>query len=434
MDNREVLVKLQYTTKYGIELHSSRVLRNFPLYKHLALKHVSEQVYIDYSNEDCEIVNLKELLNNSVIITNKTQIESYNNLKDSMYKNINNQYDLFTLIDNAYNDVFNYYVENDLAFEKYTYFYKKLLLLSKNLMNNYTQYIGTEKFPKDMNNLFEMEIGEQKFNQLVEWMLEPILNDSNINCLINNLLNQIGIKQLSVQSQNDNVSPCHKNATQRFNETLNKPVLDMKEKVIITKNQQGYYTFKDLIFNLKTSLVIGKWNSQTMSMDKLSNDDINTCKMFNLKYDEQRIETTQNIVQTVNLENKNTIQDIMNILQKHETEKIEKTDNQVELGLPPCETQIDSEKINEVLNENKDEVSPLLSESDNVNNDISKSQESTSDSSENQNNKDDKVSQNEDLSSINPNVVSFVPLSVNDKVSKTQNRKKITMISSTKRR
>lgn len=458
MDNREVLVKLQYTTKYGIELHSSRVLRNFSLYKYLVLKHVSEQVYIDYSNEDCEIVNLKELLNNSVTITNKTQIESYNNLKELMYKNTNNQYDLFVLIDNAYNDVFNYYVENDLAFEKYTYFYKKLLLLSKNLMNNYTQYIGTEKFPKDMNQLFEMELGEQKFNQLVEWMLEPILNDSNINCLINGLLNQIGIKQLSASGQSDSL-PCHKNATQRFNDSLNTPVVDMKEKVIITKNQQGYYTFKDLIFNLKTSLVIGKWNSKTMTMDNLSNDDIDTCKLFNLKYDEQRVETqskvnnsvsvVQNILHNVNLENKNdTIQTINKVIQQgfgtkrelypsvpqlHELEK--KTASDIDTVTDVCRNQtneqanttvseISNEPNSNELNINKtDEVVPgFVSESEGPT-DIALA--SSRNIVENEN-----VSlQNQDLSSINPNTVSFVPVSINDKVSKTTNRKKTTVVS-----
>ena len=65
------------------------------------------------------LFNSLELFNNSVIITNKTKIDSYNNLKELMYKNSNNQYDLFVLIDNAYNDVFSYYVENDLSFESF---------------------------------------------------------------------------------------------------------------------------------------------------------------------------------------------------------------------------------------------------------------------------------------------------------------------------
>jgi hypothetical protein len=470
MDNREVLVKLQYTTKYGIELHSSRVLRNFLLYKYLVLKHVSEQVYIDYSNEDCEIVNLKELFNNSVIITNKTKIDSYNNLKELMYKNSNNQYDLFVLIDNAYNDVFSYYVENDLSFEKYTYFYKKLLLLSKNLMNNYTQYIGTEKFPKDMNHLFEMELGEQKFNQLVEWMLEPILNDSNINCLINTLLNQIGMKQLSVSSQSD-IVPCHINATQRFNDTLNKPVVDMKEKVIITKNQQGYYTFKDLIFNLKTSVVIGKWNSKTMTMDKLSNDDINICKKFNLKYDEQRVETktqndtmnnshpfVKNIFQNINLENKNdTVQITNEVIQKHESEKnTNETNTQIDIqglgiNVPQFDTVI-TENLNEVLNqlnkevlndENEPSVGTVVNEPNTVDTETLNSQvdghaildartdDRTVECSDlSRNLVGHTPCENEDLSSINPNTISFVPLCVNDKVSKTTNRKRTTITSS----
>ena len=85
MDNREVLVKLQYTTKYGVQLNSSRVIRNYNLFKHLVLKHIPEQVYIDYSNEDCELVNLKNLLDNASVISDKKQIESFNNLKQLLY-------------------------------------------------------------------------------------------------------------------------------------------------------------------------------------------------------------------------------------------------------------------------------------------------------------------------------------------------------------
>jgi hypothetical protein len=61
MDNREVLVKLQYNTKYGVQLNSSRVIKNYNLYKYLVLKNISDQVYVDYANEDCELVNIKYL-------------------------------------------------------------------------------------------------------------------------------------------------------------------------------------------------------------------------------------------------------------------------------------------------------------------------------------------------------------------------------------
>ena len=101
IDNREVLVKLNYTTKYGVQINSSRLIKNYNLYKHLVLKHIPEQVYIDFSNEDCEVVNLKQVLENASVVTDKTQIDSFNNLKSLLYKDLNTQYDLFTLIDNA---------------------------------------------------------------------------------------------------------------------------------------------------------------------------------------------------------------------------------------------------------------------------------------------------------------------------------------------
>ena len=122
MDNREVLVKLQYNTKYGVQLNSSRVIKNYNLYKYLVLKHVSEQVYIDYANEDCELVNLKGVLDESLVIYDKVQIESFNNIKTLLNKDLNVQYDLFSLIDNVYNDTLGHIVDRDLSFDKYSYF------------------------------------------------------------------------------------------------------------------------------------------------------------------------------------------------------------------------------------------------------------------------------------------------------------------------
>lgn len=317
MDNREVLVKLQYTTKYGVQLTSSRVIRNYNLFKHLTLKHIPEQVYIDYSNEDCELVNLKNLLDNASIISDKKQIESFNNLKQLLYKDVNTQYDLFTLIDNAYNDVFGCTVEKDLAFDKYSYFYKQLLDLSKSLMNKYMEYIGTDEFPKDINQLYMKELENDKYNQLIEWLYEPIINDVNINCLINCILNDsCGSNTIKSNNKTTFEIPLHKNAQSRIVDDINKSV-PLKEKVIIAKNSSGLYTFKDLVFNLKTSLVIGKWNSQTQNTDKLSQQDIELCKNYNLKYDEsqvsQTIEENNNVVNIIyNTTNQDNLEESSN--------------------------------------------------------------------------------------------------------------------------
>ena len=150
MDNKEVLVKINFTTKYGIQLNSSRVIKSFKLYKYLVLKNLIDQVYIDYSNEDCEIVDIKNVLENAIIITDKNQIESFNNIKQLLYKDLDLQYDLFTLIDNSYHNIFGYKVDKDLSFEKYNQFNIQLISLSKLLIS---KYIGYENFPKDINQL-----------------------------------------------------------------------------------------------------------------------------------------------------------------------------------------------------------------------------------------------------------------------------------------
>jgi hypothetical protein len=333
MDNREVLVKLQYTSKYGIQLSSTRVLKNYNLYKHLVLKYIIDKVYLDYNNEDCELVDLQILLNKAIITYDKQQIDSFNNVKNTLYKDTNTQYDLFTLIDNAYNDTFDHIVEKDLAFEKYTYLYKQLLDLSKNLMNKYLHYVGKDNFPKDTNELLLIELGKDRYNQLVDWMKEPIINDININCLINKFLQSLGYKFLSSKSITD--VPLHKEALTRSNNVNldNKP---LKEKIIISKNASGLHTFKDLVFNMNTSLVIGKWNTKTTSVDKLSDDDINLCKFYNLKYDNTRtINTIEKKVNKLHLNNIKTdkVHDLnkLDILNENTKNNIENIKNKIQL-------------------------------------------------------------------------------------------------------
>ena len=298
MDNREVLVKIHFTTKYGVQLNSTRLIKNYNLYKHLVLKNIPDQVYIDYSNEDCELVDIKTVLDNANVITDKKQLESFNDLKNLLYKDVNYQYDLFTLIDNAYNDLIGCKVEKDLSFERYTYFNKKFIDISKSLMSKYMQFIGTDKFPKDVNQILLLELGDEKYNTLVNWLYEPITNDNNISQLLNELFDYFSTKSQNNSNTGINSSvsniPLHDNAVNRF-DTGVKQEIQTKEKVIITKNENGMYVFKDLVFNLKTSTVTGKWNKQTLSIDKLSKEDIELCNYFKLKYDVNNLQSTTEV-------------------------------------------------------------------------------------------------------------------------------------------
>jgi hypothetical protein len=410
IDNREVLVKLNYTTKYGVQINSSRLIKNYNLYKHLVLKHIPEQVYIDFSNEDCEVVNLKQVLENASVVTDKTQIDSFNNLKSLLYKDLNTQYDLFTLIDNAYNDVFGYTVEKDLAFEKFTYFNKQFIELSKSLMHKYIQYSGTDKFPKDMNELLMFEFGKDVYDKLTELMYEPIINDTTINCLINQLLNSIDMKTNLYSKQNYNPIPLHKEHNSALSKNTNQ-TQPLKEKVIISKNNHGFYTFRDLVFNLQNSLVIGKWNQQTFTVDKLSEFDLNLCKIYNLKYDTNCVKTVQNV--EFNQTEKTIINQIKSILSENNIQTIDSldtdsyTDDNKTIHIVSMEEQINNQKQN-IENDESKELTELteLTELDET--------KETEDSTENNEN-------NENNEPLNPHVSQVIPIS-NDKVSKGRKR------------
>ena len=420
MDNREVLVKLQYTTKYGVQLYSSRIIKNYNLYKYLVLKHIPEQVYIDYSNEDCELVNLNELFEKSTVISDKCQIESYNNLKQLLYKDVNTQYDLFTLIDNSYNDVFGHIVENDLSFSKYSYFFKQFLELSKTLMSKYVQYIGTDEFPKDMNQLYLKELGNERYSKLLEWLQEPIVNDVNINCVINYIIHTSGIKVPNTIPNITNI-PLHREATCHMNKDI-RELFTIKEKVIITMNSNGLYTFKDLIFNLQSSLVIGKWNSQKMIMENLKDEDIELCKYYNLKYDENSLHKNQSDIKE--LEETNQMKTNLQI----DNENLEKN-NQIYEEIKNSK----SDELNNIKNLLKIKQ---FTNNENISTDITicsigenNFESSNTEETQEQNNENEEILEqnNENEKTINPYSNDIIPL-VNEKVSK--GRKKTTITTS----
>ena len=338
MDNREVLVKLQYNTKYGVQLNSSRVIKNYNLYKYLVLKHISEQVYVDYANEDCELVNLKILFDESLVISDKVQIDSFNNIKDILNKDKIDQYDLFTLIDNSYSDIFGHTVEQDLSFEKYTYFYKQLLEISKSLMSKYTEFIGTENFPKNINQLYIKELGDERYNLLLLWLEEPIINDVNINIVINCVQNLTNRNNSLCKIKNYEI-PLHKHAQCGTNINVNH-LFFVREKVIITKNSAGFYTFKNLIFNIQNSLVIGKWNSNNNKMDLLSSEDVELCYLYNLKYDETKINILLNKTNKSNDSNKsNETNETNKTNETNETNKTNETNETNETNKTNIEIQ-----------------------------------------------------------------------------------------------
>ena len=276
------------------------------------------------------------------------------------------QYDLFTWIDNAYNDILGHKVESDLSFDKYTYFFKQFVELSKSLMCKYARYVGTDDFPKDMNQLYQKELGNDRYNQLLEWIQEPVVNDININLVLNYIIHNSGLNIPPIVKPVLPTVPLHTEAMNRCDFVNDKSELfKVKEKVIITKNQSGFYTFKDLIFNLQTSLVIGKWNTNTMSMDKLSSEDIELCKYYNLKHDETRVQqpvvsTTSVLNTVVQSENNVSTNDIKTILNMQEKTEI----NEPEIINAIC-TILEHPSIDEInevnieFNDNNDKVNTI---------------------------------------------------------------------------
>jgi len=283
------------------------------------------------------------------------------------------------------------------------------------------------------------ELGEEKYNQLLEWMKEPIINDVSINCLINTLLNINEIDKK--QNKKNSEIPLHKEAHSRLKNVSNS--VSFREKVIITKNSSGFYTFKDLVFNIESSLVIGRWNSEKFTLDKLSNDDIQICKHYNLKYDENRlisqtplssnstdVSDVSDVSDVNELSEVNEVNEVNEASEVNETSEVNEVSEMSENIHEKYELYKNSNDNNLKLKENiKEEEEEELKNDEIVISKVTDRNEMLSKITEfNILNKEELTNTNTNISEVNPYSTDIIPI-VNDKVSR--GRKKTVVTSGT---
>ena len=333
MDNKEVLVKLHFVTKYGVPISSYKVIKNYTLYKYLVTTHLVDKLYIDYSNEDCEIVDIVSLFKNAKVVDEKNFINSHNDIKHILLEKDIHQYNLFSLIDMTYSDTFGFTVENDPKFQKYSEFYKMFLDLIKIII---LKYSNKQEYPKNVNELLSIELGAD-FNNLLNLLNEPIDNENNIMNIVNKLNNKL---------LNQTSSAIINNSTE-----TNK----QKDKIIISKNQHGFFTFKDLIFDMKTGFVTGKWNGH--KLDYLTEEDINLCKSYNLKYIDIKICNNFVKITSNNTELNNTSIDIKDDFKNILNDKIKQSVSQVDEQVKETNQELIQEQREESSEESSEETS-----------------------------------------------------------------------------
>ena len=333
MDNKEVLVKLHFVTKYGVPISSYKVIKNYTLYKYLVTTHLVDKLYIYYSNEDCEIVDIVSLFKNAKVVDEKNFINSHNDIKHILLEKDIHQYNLFSLIDMTYSDTFGFTVENDPKFQKYSEFYKMFLDLIKIII---LKYSNKQEYPKNVNELLSIELGADFIN-LLNLLNEPIDNENNIMNIVNKLNNKL---------LNQTSSAIINNSTE-----TNK----QKDKIIISKNQHGFFTFKDLIFDMKTGFVTGKWNGH--KLDYLTEEDINLCKSYNLKYIDIKICNNFVKITSNNTELNNTSIDIKDDFKNILNDKIKQSVLQVDEQVKETNQELIQEQREESSEESSEETS-----------------------------------------------------------------------------
>lgn len=232
----ENLVSICLTTRYGIKIYSSRVIKYYNFYRKLVQDIDISRYYKIGKKED----NFKITNDLFKLSTRQTDIIYFRELYGCDIFNSDNDYDIFEMIDVAYTQKYGYSIENTPAFKTYV-----------------------ELFNKIKNN--KIQDGVEDCYKLLE---EPEKNGDIINKKLQSLsLAVITKKEIPVVNNNN------------VNDGGDKKFL------VIKKNTFGQFVYEkyNLVLNPSTKCIVGTPNGMG-GVHNLDTDGIELCEKLKLKY------------------------------------------------------------------------------------------------------------------------------------------------------
>lgn len=261
----ETLVDIVISTKYGIDIWSSKIIDQYNFYTQ-TLRESGIDIVIKYNDGDVDIFNINDLLD----VMNETPDHTHYFLE--LYGrefNSCDKYKIFDMIEEAYKTKYGYTISEGPIFQKYNELFRKIKIVEKQLMDIW----------KQLNEKSRVVVSQYSFDKTIrecyDLILEPHKNESEIIESLESVMS--GYRQVQMDE--------HMERQREMEMERLKEEMEMKKDLTIKKNKFGQFIYEkyNLVLDPKDKCIVGVSNKMG-GFYPLDLSAVQLCQKLKLKY------------------------------------------------------------------------------------------------------------------------------------------------------
>lgn len=262
----ETLVSLSLTTKFNINIYSSKIIDQYYFYTQ-TLRESGVDVILKYNNGDQDVFNINDLLD--CMSTSPTDHIHYFSELHGREFNSDDNFKIFDLIDEAYNDRFGFSIKDGPVFQKYNELFRKVKIVERQTSELWKQFTARSK-----TKVAQFPFGE-KIDESYSLLQEPHKNEKQV---VENLeFVMSGYRKIQLEEKEEK---------QKQDEIKKKKEEeDLRKHLTIKKNQFGQFVYDkyNLVFDPKEKCIVGVSNKMG-GFYPLDYSGVQLCERLRLKY------------------------------------------------------------------------------------------------------------------------------------------------------
>ena len=262
----ETLVSIAVSTKYGIDIYSSKLIDQYNFYTQ-TLRESGVDVVFKYNDGEQEVFNVNDLLD--AMDESPSDCNHYFLELHGREFNSCDQYKIFDMIDEAYLSKYGHSVRDGPVFQKYNELFRKIKIVEKQTSDTW----------KQLNARSRTKIAQQPFVERLDTcyslLKEPHKNDKLIVEQLEFIMSGYRTIQLEEKSEMEKEEEIRQK----------KEELERKKDLIIRKNAFGQFVYEkyNLVFDPVEKCVVGVSNMMGGAYP-LDLSGVQLCQRLKLKY------------------------------------------------------------------------------------------------------------------------------------------------------
>lgn len=262
----ETLVSLSISTKYGINVYSSKIIDQYNFYTQ-TLRESGIDIILRYSNGEYEKFNINDLLDSM-----NTSSDDHTHYFIELYGrefNSSEKFKLFEMIESEYLSKYGYSIKDGPVFQKYNDLFRKIKIIERQTSDMWKVFSARSR-----TKIAQFPFGE-KFDECYSLIQQPHNNEKQVIENLEYIISGYRKTQLEEKLEKEKEEEIRRK----------KEDLELKKNLTIRKNQFGQFIYDkyNLVFDPSDKCIIGMSNKMggTYPLD-LSG--VQLCEKLKLKY------------------------------------------------------------------------------------------------------------------------------------------------------